>query len=86
MLSNISIYREKYEPNKIYWSRYSTSFVSMPLDNDSCVVGRGTSFALMTLDDGSYVVGKGTNMPVAYSSNVDKADAEVESLRRRFFK
>lgn len=84
MLSNISIYKEKYEPNKIYWSRYSTSFVSMPLDNGSCVVGRGTSFALMTLDDGSYVVGKGTNMPVAYSSNVDKADAEVESLRRRF--
>lgn len=66
MLSNITIYKENYEPNKIYYDKHSTHFV------------------LMVLDDGSYVVGKGTNMPVDFSSNVGKADAEVEPLRRNF--
>lgn len=66
MLSNITIYKENYEPNKIYYDKHSTHFV------------------LMILDDGSYVVGKGTNMPVDFSSNVGKADATVEPLRRRF--
>ena len=66
MLSNITIYKENYEPNKIYYDKHSTHFV------------------LMILDDGSYVVGKGTNMPVDFSSDVGKADAKVEPIRRRF--
>ena len=66
MLNNITIYKENYKPNKIYYDKHSTHFV------------------LMLLDDGSYVVGKGTNMPVDFSSNVGKADAKVEPLRRRF--
>lgn len=42
MLSNISIYKEKYEPNKIYYDKHGTSCALMSLDDGSFVVGKGT--------------------------------------------
>lgn len=42
MLSNISIYTEKYEPNKIYYDKHGTSCALMSLDDGSFVVGKGT--------------------------------------------
>lgn len=42
MLSNVSIYREKYEPNKIYYDKHGTSCALMSLDNGSFVVDKGT--------------------------------------------
>lgn len=42
MLSNVSIYTEKYEPNKIYYDKHGTSCALMSLDDGSFVVGRGT--------------------------------------------
>lgn len=42
MLSNISIYKEKYEPNKIYYDKHGTSCALMSLDDGSLVVGKGT--------------------------------------------
>lgn len=42
MLSNVSIYTEKYEPNKIYYDKHGTSCALMSLDDGSFVVGKGT--------------------------------------------
>lgn len=42
MLSNVNIYKEKYEPNKIYYDKHSTSCALMSLDDGSFVVGKGT--------------------------------------------
>lgn len=42
MLSNITIYKENYEPNKIYYDKHGTSYALMSLDDGSFVVGKGT--------------------------------------------
>lgn len=42
MLSNVSIYKEKYEPNKIYYDKHSMSCALMSLDDGSLIVGKGT--------------------------------------------
>lgn len=51
MLSNVSIYTEKYEPNKIYYDKHGTSCALMPLDDGSYVVGKGTAMPVAFSSD-----------------------------------
>lgn len=78
MLSNITIYKENYEPNKIYYDNHGTSFALMSLDDGSFIVGKGTH---MPVDFSSDVGAADDEVEPLRRRFLNKANKFEESLR-----